>query len=91
MALTLESPHIHINDARGRPGNQEFLLPGESETDYLALFQILRDLVDKGFAAREINSQVHKGDKFEPIHAPVICYERKAAAFCGVVMSRPDC
>ena len=65
--------------------------PGKARLIYPAMIAILRDFVDKGCATVEVNSPVHNGDGFEPLHAPLICFERQAAAFSGVGMSRPDC
>lgn len=83
------SPYIHLKDARGQAGNHQFLLPGDGETDYPAMFRKVRDLGFQGHANVEVSAQIHRRDDFEPIPATRICYERMAAAFDQAGLTRP--
>ena len=88
-ALLPVSPYIHLKDARGQAGTHQFLLPGDGETDYAAMFRAVRDLEYQGYANVEVSAQIHKKDDFEPIPATRICYERMAAAFEQAGLTRP--
>lgn len=88
-ALLPVSPYIHLKDARGQAGNHQFLLPGDGETDYTAMFRKVWELGFQGYANVEVSAQIHRKDDFEPIPATRICYERMAAAFDGAGLTRP--
>lgn len=88
-ALLPVSPYIHLKDAKGQAGNHQFLLPGDGETDYTAMFRKVRELGFQGYANVEVSAQIHRKDDFEPIPATRICYERMAAAFDGAGLTRP--
>ena len=89
-ALIPVSPYIHLKDAKGEPGSHAFLLPGDGETDYPAMFRKLQDLGYQGHATVEVSAQIHRRDDFEPIPTVRICYERMAAAFSEAGLSRPS-
>ena len=88
-ALLPVSPYIHLKDARGEPGSHQFLLPGDGETDYVAMFRKVRDLGFQGYANVEVSAQIHKRDDFEPIPAVRTCYERMSTAFERAGLGRP--
>lgn len=88
-ALLPVSPYIHLKDARGQAGSHQFLLPGDGETDYAAMFRKVRELGFQGYANVEVSAQIHRRDDFEPIPATRICYERMAGAFEQAGLTRP--
>ncbi|MDE0629453.1 MAG: sugar phosphate isomerase/epimerase [Bryobacterales bacterium] len=81
--------YVHLKDA-GRDGDgHRFLLPGDGQTDYPAMFRKMRELGFQGYATVEISSQIHRDDRFEPIPATRTCYERMSAAIEQARLIRP--
>lgn len=88
-ALLPICPYIHVKDAVRIPDGHRFLLPGDGETDYVAMFRKLRQTGYGGFVNVEISAQLHRADDFHPIEAAMTCYDRMEAAFEAAGLQRP--
>ncbi len=88
-ALLPICPYIHVKDAARTSGGHRFLLPGDAETDYVAMFRKLRQTGYGGFVNVEVSAQLHKSDDFHPIDAAMTCYDRMEAAFESAGLQRP--
>lgn len=88
-ALLPVCPYIHVKDAVRTSDGHRFLLPGDGETDYVAMFQKLRETGYSGFVNVEVSAQIHRSDDFHPIEAAMTCYDRMEAAFETADLQRP--
>lgn len=88
-ALLPICPYIHVKDASRTSDGHRFLLPGDAETDYVAMFRKLRQTGYSGFVNVEVSAQLHKSDDFHPIDAAMTCYDRMEAAFESAGLQRP--
>lgn len=88
-ALLPVCPYIHVKDAVPTSDGHRFLLPGDGETDYVAMFQKLRETGYSGFVNVEVSAQIHRSDDFHPIEAAMTCYDRMEAAFETADLQRP--
>ena len=88
-ALLPICPYIHVKDAARTSGGHRFLLPGDAETDYVAMFRKLRQTGYGGFVNVEVSAQIHRSDDFHPIDAAMTCYDRMEAAFESAGLQRP--
>ncbi len=66
-------PHtrfIHVKDARKKAdGKFEFLLPGEGDTDYAALFKKLRESGYQGDVVVEVSAMIWNKPDYDPVAA----------------------
>lgn len=67
--LVPQSRFIHVKDARGKPDKFEFLLPGESDIDYVAYFQAVQKAGYRGPVVVEVSSQISSRPGYDPIAA----------------------
>ena len=88
-ALLPICPYIHVKDAERSSAGHRFLLPGDGETDYVAMFGNFRQAGYSGFVNVEVSAQIHRSDDFHPIEAAMTCYDRMEAAFEAAGLQRP--
>ena len=72
------SQMIVVKDSEGTSENHTFLLPGDGKTDYLAYFQLLRELGYSGFVNVEVSAHVHRKPDYQPVATAKLCYHRLA-------------
>jgi sugar phosphate isomerase/epimerase len=80
-ALAPHSVHTHVKDVRGRAPDHEFLIPGESDFDYAAFLQLLRDAGYDGAITVEISVMVQRRPGYDPITAIAQAYTTLDTAF----------
>jgi sugar phosphate isomerase/epimerase len=83
------SPFIVVKDSKGTPSNYEYLLPGEGMTDYLAYFQLLKELRYSGYVNVEVSAHIHRKPGYQAVQTVKVCYERLAPLFERAGLVRP--
>lgn len=79
-ALLPQTKFIHLKDATGDAKKFQFLLPGESSTDYAAYFKLLKQLGYNGPAVVEVSGQIFNKPGYDPIAAAKKCFAVLSAA-----------
>lgn len=78
--LIPETAFVHIKDARGTADKFQFLLPGESDLDYVDYFKKMQAAGYKGPVVVEVSGQVSGQPGYDPVAAARKCYEKIAPA-----------
>ena len=73
--------YVQVKDSRGTPSKHEYLLPGDGETNYGELFEVLRQSGYQGFVGVEISSHIHRKPGYEPVPTARLCYKRLSPYF----------
>ncbi|MBV7330529.1 sugar phosphate isomerase/epimerase [Chloroflexi bacterium TSY] len=71
----------HVKDVKGRPPNFRFLLPGESELDYVDYLHQIEAVGYDGFITAEISAQIFNKPDYAPVAAARFAYQALADAF----------
>lgn len=87
--LITVSPLIVVKDSEGTSEKHTYLLPGNGKTDYLAYFQLLRQLGYSGFVNVEVSGMVHRKPGYQPVPTTKLCYERLAPLLARAGLVRP--
>jgi inosose dehydratase len=87
--LITYSPLIVVKDSEGTSEKHTFLLPGDSKTDYLAYFRLLRELGYSGFVNVEVSGMVHRKPEYQPAPTTKLCYQRLAPLMDRAGLVRP--
>lgn len=76
-------PHlafVHVKDGRLVDGRPRFLLPGQGQTDYVRLWQMLVELGYRGDVVVEVSSQISSAAGYDPLAAARQCHQVLASA-----------
>lgn len=69
---------VHLKDASGDSSNYKFLLPGEGDTDYSALFTSLRHYHYRGPVVVEVSRQIFSVPGYDPMATVRNCFQKLA-------------
>lgn len=83
------APYVQVKDSRGTPSDHEYLLPGDGETDYVQLLDLLKQERYRGFVNVEVSSMIHRRPEYDPIATAKLCYRRLAPLFTRLGIRRP--
>lgn len=81
--------YVQVKDSRGTPEKHEYLLPGDGQTDYVALLTVLKQAGYAGFVNVEVSSMIHRKPDYQAIPTAKLCYERLSPLFDRVGIQRP--
>lgn len=87
--LIAYAPYIVVKDSEGTSEKHTYLLPGDGKTDYLAYFQLLRQLGYSGFVGVEVSGMLHQKAGYQPVATTKQCYERLAPLMERAGLVRP--
>ncbi len=73
--LLPETVFVHVKDAQGTPEKPEFLLPGDGDTDYVQLLQLLDEGGYRGPVVVEVSSQLQRKPGYSALDAADVAYE----------------
>jgi len=65
--MIADAVFIHVKDRRGKPGDFEFLLPGEGDIDYSKYFGLLKKYAYSGAVTVEVSGQIHGKPGYDPV------------------------
>jgi inosose dehydratase len=71
---------VHVKDGQLVDGRPRFLLPGQGQTDYPRLWQMLVELGYRGDVVVEVSSQISSAGGYDPLAAARQCYRVLADA-----------
>jgi len=83
------APFVVVKDSQGTPERHVYLLPGDGNTDYLAYFRLLKELMYGGFVAVEVSSLIHRKPDYQPVPTAELCYARLASLMDRAGIRRP--
>ena len=69
QSMLPQTVFIHVKDTAGTADKFQFLLPGDGRTNYLDLFQLLKEANYAGPIVVEVSGQLHTREGYDPIAA----------------------